>query len=106
MRSLSVDFVNMDQLQDLHTQCLATAKLYDSHLIVKYPSDFFQVELSYPYIKDNLVLVLSTACTYGSYRRLATIDALLIIPNSSLERGLHQWNYPQIGSKHSLHLQR
>ena len=30
MRCLSVDFLNVDQLHDLHTQCLATAKMYDS----------------------------------------------------------------------------
>ena len=32
--------------------------MYDSKLIIEYPSDFFQVELSYVYTKDDVVLVL------------------------------------------------
>ena len=58
MRRLSVDFLNMDQLHDLHTRCLNTANLHNSKLIVEYPSDFFQVQLSYVYTKDDVVLVL------------------------------------------------
>ena len=55
MRCLSVDFLNVDQLHDLHTQCLATAKMYDSKLIIGYPLHFFQVELSYIYSKDDVL---------------------------------------------------
>ena len=58
MRWLSVDFLYVDQLHDLHAQCLVTAKMYDSKLIVEYPLDFFQIELSYIYTKDDIVLVL------------------------------------------------
>ena len=58
MRCLSVDFLNVEQLHDLLTQCLATAKMYNSKLIIEYPLDFFQVELSYVYTKDDVVLVL------------------------------------------------
>ena len=58
MRRLCVDFLNVNQLHDLHAWSLATAKLYDSQLIVEYPSDFFHVELSYVYTKDDVVLVL------------------------------------------------
>ena len=52
MRRLSVDFLIMDQLHELHAQCLATVKFHMSWLIVKYPSDLFEVELSYVYTKD------------------------------------------------------
>ena len=58
MRCLSVDLLNMDQLHNLHARCLATANQHNSKLIVDYPSDFFQVELSYIYTKDNIVLML------------------------------------------------
>ena len=58
MQRLSVDFLNVDQLHDLHTRCLNTANLHNSKLIVEYPSDFFQVQLSYVYTKDDVVLVL------------------------------------------------
>ena len=58
MNGLSVDFLNMDQLHNLHSQCLATAKLYDSQLILEYPLENFQFELSYVYTNDNGVLLL------------------------------------------------
>ena len=58
LRRLSVDFLTVDQLQDLHAKCLTTATQHNSKLIVEYPSDFFQVELSYVYTKDDVVLVL------------------------------------------------
>ena len=58
LRRLSVDFLTVDQLQDLHAKCLNTATQHNSKLIVEYPSDFFQVELSYVYTKDDVVLVL------------------------------------------------
>ena len=58
LQRLSVDFLTVDQLQDLHAKCLTTATQHNSKLIVEYPSDFFQVELSYVYTKDDVVLVL------------------------------------------------
>ena len=58
MQHLSVDFLNVDQLHDLHARCLATANQHHSKLIIEYPSDFFQVELSYVYTKDDVVLML------------------------------------------------
>ena len=58
MRRLSVDFINVDQLHDLQARCLATANQHNLKLIIEYPMDFFQVELSYIYTKDNIVLVL------------------------------------------------
>ena len=58
MRRLSVDFLNVDQLHDLHARCLNTANQHNSKLIIEYPLDFFQVELSYIYTKDDVVLVL------------------------------------------------
>ena len=58
LRRLSVDFLTVDQFQDLHAKCLTTATQHNSTLIVEYPSDFFQVELSYVYTKDDVVLVL------------------------------------------------
>ena len=58
MRRLSVDFLNVDQLHDLHARCLATANQHNSNLIIEYPSDFFQVQLSFVYTKDDVVLML------------------------------------------------
>ena len=58
MQCLCVDFLNVDQLHDLHARCLATANQHNSKLIVEYPSDFFQVKLSYVYTKDEVKLVL------------------------------------------------
>ena len=58
MQCLCVDFLNVDQLHDLHARCLATANQHHSKLIIEYPSDFFQVELSYVYTKDDVVLML------------------------------------------------
>ena len=58
MRRLSVDFLNVDQLHDLHARCLNTTNQHNSKLIFEYPSDFFQVKLSYVYTKDDVVLVL------------------------------------------------
>ena len=69
IRRLSVYFRNVDQLHDLHARCLATANQHNSKLIVEYPLDFFQVELSYVYTKDNIVLVL--------YVPMVPTDALL-----------------------------
>ena len=42
MRRLSVDFLNVDQLHNLHARCLATSNQHNSKLIIEYPSDFFQ----------------------------------------------------------------
>ena len=58
IRRLSVYFRNVDQLHDLHARCLATANQHNSKLIIEYPSDFFQVELSFVYTKDDIVLML------------------------------------------------
>ena len=58
MRRLSVDFLNVDQLHDLQARCLATANQHNLKLIVEYPLDFFQVELSYVYTEDDEVLML------------------------------------------------
>ena len=69
MRLLSEEFLNVDQLHDLHARCLNTANQHNSKLIVENPSDFFQVELSYVYTKDNVVLML--------YVPMVPTDALL-----------------------------
>ena len=58
MRHLSVDFLNVDQLHNLHARCLTTANQHRSNLIIEYLLDFFQVEPSYVYTKDDVVLML------------------------------------------------
>ena len=102
MWCLSVDFLNVDQLHNLHGRCLATANQHNLKLIVEYPLDFFQVELSYVYTEDDEVLMLHIP--------IVPTDALLwlmrywLFPISLPRRPLNQ-NHPKIGPWLSRHLQ-
>ena len=65
MRCLSVDFLNVEQLHDLLTQCLATAKMYNSKLIIVYPQTSFK--LNYPMTIPRTMYSTRAARTYGTY---------------------------------------
>ena len=94
-----MDFLNVDQLHNLHARCLATANQRNSKLIIEYPLDFFQVKLSYVYTKDDVVLMLHVPMVPTD-----ALDEILIVPNSSLPRQPLNLNHPKTGPQHSRHL--
>ena len=73
MAWLSVDFLSVDQLHDLNAWCLATAKMYNSKLIIVYPQTSFK--LNYPMTIPRTMYSTRAARTYGTYWYPSTIDA-------------------------------